>query len=170
MKIFISYHRKDTAYRKKAENILRHYGIDYYAVPINKDFNGKAHQDIENFILQHMKDCDAVLCLIGTDTYSRPHVDREIHAALKGDISSRKGIIGVHLPCRTDDLSSLDLNTFPTKLRDNMNYVVWTRWIHLNENIKELIKAALDNAKNPKMKTNHKNPCMQLRTGKYYDN
>lgn len=112
-----------------------------------------------------------VLCLIGTDTYSRPRVDREIHTALKGDnISSRKGIIGVHLPCRTDELSALDLNTFPTKLWDNKDHVVWTRWTHLNENIKELIKIALDNAKNPKLKTNHKNACMQLRTGKYYDN
>ncbi len=170
MKIFISYHRKDTSYRKKAENILRHYGIDFYAVPLNMDFNGKTHQYIETFILQNMKDCDVLLCLIGTDTYSRPHVDREIHTALKGDTSSRKGIIGVHLPCRTDDLSDCDLNTFPTKLYENKDYVVWTRWQNLNENIKELIKISLNNAKNIKIKTKHTNKCMELRKSKYYDN
>ena len=41
MKIFISYHRADTKYRYKVENILNNAGIDYYAVPEDADFNGK---------------------------------------------------------------------------------------------------------------------------------
>lgn len=41
MKVFISYHRADTKFRHKAENILNNAGIDYYAVPEDADFNGK---------------------------------------------------------------------------------------------------------------------------------
>lgn len=65
-----------------------------------------------------------LLCLIGKETYSRPHVDHEIHAALKGGIGERLGIVGVHLPKRTDNLQAIELNTFHTKLWENKNYIV----------------------------------------------
>ena len=119
MRVFISYHRADTAYRRKLERILQNCGIDYYAVPEDADFNGKKAETIRNFLCNKLKKCDVIICLIGKDTYSRPHVDREIHTALKGAIGARLGIVGVHLPTRTDALNSIDLNTFPIKLWEN---------------------------------------------------
>ena len=49
MKVFISYHRADTAYRRKLERILQNYGIDYYAVPEDADFNGKKGRNNPQF-------------------------------------------------------------------------------------------------------------------------
>ena len=168
-KVFISYHRADSRYRHELESLLKAKGIDYYAVPENADFNGKSHESIKSFICNKLKKCDILVCLIGEETYSRPHVDREIHTALKGVPGKRHGIIGVLLPTRRDKLSSIDLNTFPVKLWDNKDYVVWTSWDKLNDSILECIKGAKRNALNPQVQTNHKNPCMLLRCGKYYD-
>lgn len=170
MKVFISYHRADNSYRKKAENILKSHGVDYYVVPANKSFNGQSAESIKTFLCDRLKQCDVLLCLIGKDTYSRPHVDHEIHTALKGSVGERLGVIGVHLPNRNDQLQNIDLNTFPTKLWDNKEYVVWTEWKSLNDNIIDLVQEAYKRSNNKKYQTNHKNPCMQLRQTRYYDN
>ncbi len=170
MKVFISYHRADTSYRRKLENILQNYKIDYYAVPEDADFNGKKAESIRNFLCNKLKKCDVLICLIGKETYSRPHVDREIHTALKGEIGIRLGIVGVHLPSRKDSLSSVDLSTFPMKLWDNKEYVVWCEWNDLNSSIKDLVEVAYNRSYDNKYQTNHKNPCMPLREKGYYDN
>ena len=170
MKVFISYHRADTAYSRKLERILQNYGIDYYAVPEDADFNGKKAETIRNFLCNKLNKCDVLICLIGKDTYSRPHVDREIHTALKGAIGTRLGIVGVHLPTRTDALNSIDLNTFPIKLWESREYVVWSDWNRVNSSIESLIEEAYQRSYNNKYQTNHKNPCMPLRTTLYYDN
>ena len=136
MKVFVSYHRADTRYRKKLENILINNRIEYYAVPEDADFNGKKAETIRAFLCAKLKKCDVLICLIGRETYRRPHVDREIHTALKGAPGVRLGIIGVHLPTRGDSLASVDLDTFPKKLFDNREYVVWADWDDLNEQIK----------------------------------
>lgn len=49
MRVFISYHRADTAYRRKLENILQSHRIDYYAVPEDADFNGKKQKQFAIF-------------------------------------------------------------------------------------------------------------------------
>ena len=170
MRVFISYHRTDTAYRRKLENILKNYKIDYYVVPEDADFNGKKAESIRNFLCNKLKKCDVLICLIGKETYSRPHVDREIHTALKGEIGTRLGIVGIHLPSRKDKLSSIDLSTFPTKLWDNKEYVVWGNWNEIQASIKDLIDKAYQRSCDNKCQTNHKNPCMPLREKIYYDN
>ena len=170
MKVFISYHRKDTFYRHQLENILQSQNIDYYAVPENADFNGKRNAIINEYICNKLKKCDILICLVGTDTYSRPHVDREIHTALKGNPGKRLGVIGIFLPTRKDSLNTIDLNTFPTKLWDNKNYVIWAKWKGLSKTILELITSAKTNSLDKKIQTNHSNPCMALRSKIYYDN
>ena len=97
-------------------------------------------------------------------------MDREIHTALKGEVGTRLGIVGVHLPTRADTLNRIDLSTFPTKLRDNREYVVWSDWNGLGSSIRSLIEEAHQRSHNSKYQTNHKNPCMPLRTTLYYDN
>lgn len=170
MKVFISYHRADTKYRHKVETILNNAGIDYYAVSEDADFNGKKAETIKNFICNRLKKCDVLICLIGKETYKRPHIDREIHTALKGEPGVRLGIIGVLLDSRGDSLYDVDLNTFPTKLWDNKNYVVLTAYKDLNRDIIELVEQAANNSHNKKLQTNHSNHCMPLRAGRYYDN
>lgn len=170
MKVFISYHRADRRYRIKAENILRNVGVEYYAVPEDVNFNGWSAQEINRFICRELQECDVLLCLIGQETYRRPHVDREIHTALKGDPGVRLGIVGVLLSTRGDSLDSPNNATIPAKLRDNSNYVVWTEYNDLNSNIRDLIDEAYENSLDRRLQTNHSNPCMALRTALYYDN
>lgn len=169
MKVFISYHRADSAYRRKTENILKSHNIDYYVVPENKNFNGQSAESIRTFLCEKLKQCDVLLCLIGKETYSRPHVDHEIHTALKGNVSDRLGIVGVLLPKRKDNLQSIDLATFPTKLWDNKRYVVWTEWGNLNDNVVDLVREAYARSTDNKYQTTHRNPCMQLKQTLYYD-
>ena len=170
MKVFISYHRADSDYRNKLENILDYAGIEYYAVPEDADFNGKKAETIKRFICNRLKQCDVMICLIGKKTFSRPHVDREIHTALKGRPGSRLGIVGVLLPTRNETLKSIDKNTFSVKLWQNKEYVVWSEYSDLKNNISNLIHEAYKNSKNAKIQTNHSNPCMPLRSTVYYDN
>ena len=170
MKVFISYHRADTKYRHKVGNILNNAEIDYYAVPEDADFNGKRAETIKTYICNRLKECDVMICLIGKETYKRPHIDREIHTALKGEPGVRLGIIGVLLDNRGDSLSNVNLSTFPAKLWDNKNYVVWTEYKDLNKSVNELVKQAKSNSRNRKLQTTHKNPCMPLRATLYYDN
>lgn len=170
MKVFISYHRKDSYYRYKVENILKNVGIEYYAVPEDADFNGKKAETIKTFLCNQLKKCDVLLCLIGDETYSRPHVDREIHTALKGSVGERLGIVAVLLNTRRDQIANIEKRTFPKKIMDNKNYVVFTAYNDLNNNLLDLLSKALDNARNKKLQTNHRNPCMPLRGTLYYDN
>lgn len=169
MKVFISYHRADTKYRRKAENILENVGIDYYAVPEDADFNGQYAETINRSICEELKQCDILLCIIGKDTYKRPHVDREIHTALKGSPGTRKGIIGVLLESCIDDINKLDEAKIPEKLKINEDYVVWTLYKRLNNDILKLVDKAIKNSKDKKLKTNHTNPCRQLKSTLYYD-
>lgn len=169
MRVFISYHRADRRYRIKAENILRNVGIEYYAVPENVNFNGWSAQEINRFICRKLQECDVLLCLIGQETYRRPHVDREIHTALKGDPGVRLGIVGVLLSTRGDSLDRPNKATIPAKLRDNDDYVVWTEYNELNSNICGLIEEAYSRSRDKRLQTNHSNPCMALRTTLYYE-
>lgn len=170
MKVFISYHRADAKYRKKLETILKAHQIEYYAVPENADFNGKSNETIRDFTCRHVKKCQVLLCLIGKETYSRPHVDREIHTALRGIVGQRLGIIAVHLPSRSDSLSQLELSTISPKLWDNKNYVVWAYWSEMDQAIESLVRTAFERANDRSLCTTHTNACMPLKHKIYYDN
>ena len=56
MKVFISYHRADSAYRRKAENILKSHNIDYYVVPEDKNFNGQSAEKIKTYLCGRLYD------------------------------------------------------------------------------------------------------------------
>lgn len=170
MKVFISYHRADNAYRKKTINILNSHHIDFYVVPENKSFNGKSQEEIKTYLCDKLKTCDVLLCLVGTKTYTRPHVDREIHEALKGKVGDRLGIICVFLPTRNDCKTNINLKTFPAKLNENKKYVVLSNWNELNDKILTFVSEAYNRSNNPQLQTKHTNKCMQLRSTIYYDN
>lgn len=170
MKIFISYHRADTKYRKKLELILSNAGIKYYAVPESADFNGQSHQYIKDQIVSHMKDCDIVICLVGQETYSRPHIDWEIHAALCGGVKNRKGLIAVMLENRGDSKNNIDYDTFPNRIEDNESYSVFEQFASLSERLNYALETAEANRKDERLSVNNSRQLMPLRTKKYYDN
>jgi len=152
------------------ESILTSHNIDYYAVPEDADFTGKHNETIRNYTCSKVKKCDILICLIGCKTYSRPHVDREIHTALKGNVGVRLGIIGVLLPTRSDSLSKASFDTIPVKLIDNKDYVVWSDWHVFQNTIDSLISVAFDRSLDSNIQTNHSNPCMPVKSKIYYEN
>ncbi|MCM1223035.1 MAG: TIR domain-containing protein [Muribaculaceae bacterium] len=169
MKVFISYHRADTKFKEKLVAILDYNGIPYYCVPTNANFDGWSHNEIAGYIRQELKDCDTFLCIVGKETYSRPHVDNEIHEALKGAVGKRKGIVAVMLENRLDNKNKINFDTFPVKLAQNLKYIVLEQFSSINDNILKALNLAEENSKNKNIQTNHSNHVMALRSGKYYE-
>lgn len=169
MKVFISYHRADEKYRKGIEKMLKKFEIPYYAVPKNLNFDGKNHQHIKDTIIQNMRKCDVALCIVGKETYSRPHVDWELYEALKGDMKRRKGILAVMLEKRLDNKNNIDYETFPNRLKDNEDYVVLEQYCSLTDTLCKALQQAFGNSKNKTIQINNSRPPLSLRKGKYYD-
>ena len=142
MKVFISYHRADTKYRKKLETILNENNINYYAVPLDTCFDEMHNQQIKDSILTKMEDCDVLICLVGKETYTRGHVDWEIHKALKGGIYNRKGIVALLLENRGDSIYNLDWSTFPNRLQDNMGYIILEQFASFYSRIDDYLYVA----------------------------
>ncbi len=117
-----------------------------------------------------MSGCDLVLCIVGKETFSRPHVDWELHEALKGGIKSRKGIIAVLLENRLDSKKFINSETFPVRLNDNLDYIVIEQFSSLNERIQYACEKAKENSKDKMIQViNNKKP-MELRKKLYFDN
>lgn len=169
MKVFISYHRADTKAREHIEDLLKDNDIPFYAVPKDVNFDGEHHQYIKDTILQGMNDCDVLLCIVGKDTYTRPHVDWELHEALKGNIHTRRGILAVMLEKRGDSKNNIDYATFPNRLEDNEDYIVIEQYASLQDRLKDALDKALDNSRNKDMQVNNSRLPMQLIQGKYFD-
>lgn len=169
MKVFISFHRKDIKYKDKISKLLRENNIDYYHVPDEMDFDGYDHQEILNYIKKEMERCDVFLCIVGTETYRRPHVDNEIHEALKGDIDKRRGIVVVLLEERGDSKNNIDEESFPVKLMQNKGYIVIEQFASISKRIIYALNKAKENSKDRMLINNHTNKVMKLRKGKYYD-
>ncbi len=169
MKVFISYHRADTKAREHIEDLLKDNDIPFYAVPKDVNFDGEHHQYIKDTILQGMNDCDVLLCIVGKDTYTRPHVDWELHEALKGNIHTRRGILAVMLEKRGDSKNNIDYATFPNRLEDNEDYIVIEQYASLQDRLKDALDKALDNSRNRYIQVNNRRPPMPLRQGKYFD-
>lgn len=169
MKVFISYHRADTKEREHIEALLKAKSISYYAVPKNINFDGKHHQYIKDIILQEMNDCDILLCIVGKETYTRPHVDWELHEALKGDVNTRRGVLVVMLEKRGDSKKNINYATFPNRLQDNEDYIIVEQYASLQDRLVDALSDALDNKNDKDIQTRNKRKLMQLRSGKYYD-
>lgn len=169
MKVFISYHRADTKAREHIEDLLKDNDIPFYAVPKDVNFDGEHHQYIKDTILQGMNDCDVLLCIVGKDTYTRPHVDWELHEALKDNIHTRRGILAVMLEKRGDSKNNIDYAIFPNRLEDNEDYIVIEQYASLQDRLKDALDKALDNSRNKDMQVNNSRLPMQLRQGKYFD-
>lgn len=169
MRVFISYHRADQKYRTAIENLLRQNNISYYAVPENANFDGMNHQHIKDIINSKMYNCDVLLCIVGKETYSRPHVDWELHEALKGDINNRRGVLAVLLENRGDNKNDIDYSTFPNRLQDNEDYIVIEQYCSLYEKIVDALDEAVEKSRDRYIQTKNTRCPMQLRQGRYFD-
>ena len=169
MKVFISYHRKDSKQKERLQELLKSNNISFYSVPDNHNFDGKNHQTIMTMLASEISKCDVVICVIGKETYTRPHVDHELHFAFKGDAGVRKGVVAVMLENRSDSKKNIEKKTFPERLIDNLNYVVVEQYASIADKLVEAIKKAQVNRKDKMLQTSHSSPVMQLRAGNYYD-
>lgn len=167
MKLFISYHLADTKYVKTIKEKLDSAGISYYSVPENSDFTGIHNEEISKYILSKMSDCQVLLCLVGKDTYTRPHVDYEIHHALKGGVGTRLGIVTVLLEARKDSIYDINYETFPPRLSDNEAYVVLVQNASLYDQIDDCVRQASKNRNDSKLEVYNTRKCMKL-PNKYY--
>lgn len=172
MKVFISYHRGDTAYKNTLVEYLETEEIPYYVVPEDYSFDGLHHEHIAQIIIDEVKWCSVTICIIGQETYSRPHVDHEIKATIKGGISTRRGLVGLMLDNRGDSKNNINYDIFPNRIQDNYTdeipYVVLGQWASFKSELKNLLNEAYDNRyENYEVKNNRK--LMKLRKGKYYD-
>lgn len=167
MKLFISYHLADTKSVIKIKKTLDDFGIKYYSVPINADFSGWHNEEISKYLLSKMSDCQILLCIVGEKTFTRPHVDYELHEALKGGPGKRLGIITVLLENRNDTIHNIDYKTFPNRLSDNKHYIVLIQNASLRAKIDDCISEAKKNQSNSNIIISNKRKCMNL-PNKYY--
>jgi len=172
MKVFVSYHRADTSYKEKLLEYLESKDIPYYVVPEDYNFDGLYHEHIAQIILDEIKWCSVTICIIGQETYSRPHVDHEIKATLKGGISIRRGLVGLMLDNRRDSKNNINYDTFPNRIQDNYTddipYVVLGQWASFKNELGSLLNEAYDN-RYENYEVNNSRELMKLRNGKYYE-
>ncbi|MCR3906958.1 MAG: TIR domain-containing protein [Tenericutes bacterium] len=168
MKIFISYHLKDSKQVGKIKQKLKDSNISFFSVDENTNFEGYHHNHIRQILFDELDTCDILLCVIGNETYSRSHVDNEIHHALKGGLSKRLGVVAVMLENRYDSISSINYNTFPRRLKKNLEYIVILQNSSLFDNIHGVIKKAIEKKNNINIQVNNNEEPMKLRQGKYY--
>lgn len=168
MKIFISYHRKDTKYRIKLEKILKENNIDYYAVPENADYDGMNHDTIRQTINRHMVAVDVVICIVGKETYTRPHVSHELNAALSGGVGKRKGVIALILENRMDPKDKIDWQTVDARISKNQKYVIIEKFGSFHSRVVSLIELAYQNSKDLRIQVKNNMTINNLRGKKYY--
>ena len=164
-KVFISYHRADTKQRKRLIYELERNDIAYYAVPEDANYNGIHNQEICKQILKEIDACDCVICLIGKETYSRPHVDHELKYALH----KRKGIVALLIENRRDSIYKLNKETYPARLNANEKYIVLSQFASGLETIEQLLLEATKRSKS-NIGIDNSIYCMKLRNKYYYDN
>jgi hypothetical protein len=169
MKVFISYHRQDSQYKNYIISILEENNIQYYVVPENFNVDGLHHQHIASQIIGNMNDCDILICIVGRLTHTRPHVDWEIHQGLRGGVGVRRGIVAIMLETRGDSKNNINLETFPVRLAQNTNYIVIEQFATIRDRLLKALETARINRSKVRLQTNHGNPVMQLRSGRYFD-
>lgn len=172
MKVFISYHRADTIFKDNLVEHLDSQEIPYYVVPEEYDFDGLYHEHIAQIIIEEISSCSVTICIIGKETYSRPHIDHELKATLRGEICVRRGLIGLMLDNRGDSKNNIDYNIFPNRIQDNYTddipYVVLGQWASYKSELDNLMTEAYDN-RCANYNVNNSRRLMSLREGKYYE-
>ena len=164
-KVFISFHRADSRQKDRLVCSLKENNIDYYVVPEDDGFNGVHNQEICKRILTELDKCNCVICLVGKETYQRPHVDHEIKYALH----RRKGIVSLFIENRRDSIFNPNLATYPARLKDNKEYVVESQFGSGLGDISKLIDEAVNISKS-KVTIDNSRKCMALKNKIYYEN
>lgn len=170
MKVFLSYHRKDTKYRKRVIKLLKANNVSYYAVPEEISFDGHTHPQIKDEIIAKMNNCTVLLCLIGKETYQRPHIDWELHKCLKGGVGRRKGLLAVLLETRDDNKNNIDFASVPPRIADNINYAVIKQFASLHNELLDALIEAEKRRNDNKFTVNNTRKPMQLSSKLYFDN
>ena len=104
-KLFISYRMEDEEYRNALNGILRNPSAGFTDTPIidRKNMTKKGEDAIRAYLNGLIKECSAVLLLVGNNTHNGPWVKHEIAVAL----SLQKKITPIRIPDTTGGLPSI---------------------------------------------------------------
>ena len=166
MKVFICYHGADKKQKDRLIKSLKDNEISYYSAPEDGRFEGEYNETIWQNISKELDKCDCLICLVGRETYKRPHIDHELHYAFH----KRKGVVALFIENRFDSINNLDMATVPDRLKDNRKYVVDSQFGTALNSITTLIDNAMNNSINNHIKINNSRHTMPLRQTRYQNN
>ena len=169
IRVFISFHRADNKYKDIIQTLLQSKGFTCSVVSDGAMFDGWKNETINQHIRKIIKECDVLLCIVGKNTYERPYVDNELKEAFSGEVGERKGVIAVLLETRSDNKNNIDLNTFPTRLAQNKEYVVFEQYASICNRIEQAIEKAQKNRADKCIMVDNSISTMKLRNKKYND-
>ena len=102
IKIFLSYKWEDRQSANGLDGLLNNPNNKYQHLTEReqKDVRNKGANAVKNYLKGIIQDCDALVCLIGNDTYNATGVRYELEVAR----SLRKKIVAVRIPQTTGAL------------------------------------------------------------------
>ena len=105
MKVFLSYKWEDKKHANDLKSYLRNPNNKYRHIPLTerKDYRRKGENYVRNYLKNIIKDCEAMLCLVGRNTHSSPWVAYELDVAT----SQSKTILPIRIPNTTGGLPKL---------------------------------------------------------------
>lgn len=124
-KVFISYHHKnDSSYKKRFVEVFGNIFDGFVDKSVSdNDINDNLSDDRVRQIIRDdfIKDATVTIVLIGSETWSRKHVDWEIAASIRNTKNnSRTGLVGIYLPTNPDyRKNEYDPHIIPPRLYDN---------------------------------------------------
>lgn len=149
-KVFVSYHHQnDQVYREAFESIF----AQRYDILVSKsvqigDIDPQLDaENIRRIIRErYLGDSTVTVVLIGSDTWSRRHVDWEIGASIREtQTSPRSGLLGILLPTyRLPAPNQFDPYTIPPRLYDNVEcgFADLHMWSHNPQAVSQWINEA----------------------------
>jgi len=99
MIVFLSYKWKNKKYADDLKSYLRNPNNMYRHIPLTEreDYREKGENYVRNYLRNIIKDCGAMICLIGRNTHSSPWVSYELDVAT----SQCKKIVPIRIPNTT---------------------------------------------------------------------
>ncbi len=105
IKIFLSYKWEDREHANGLDGLLNNPNNKYRHLTDRerKDLRNKGETVVKDYLKEIIRDCDALICLVGNNTHNATGVKYELEVAK----SLRKKIIAVRIPRTTGGLPNL---------------------------------------------------------------
>ena len=120
-KVFISFHEKDIRYKEAFVRMMGKRIVDRSVDTGNIDDVGLKTETIRQKIRdEYIRDTTVTIVLIGSHTWQRMYVDREIGSSIrKTRKNPRCGLLGIILPNHPNYAKGRNVHLLPPRLADN---------------------------------------------------